>query len=102
MWKHLSAEVICMVLYVLPRGVLRQARKARRSRVWNGLTRPDPNMTPIAARPDEFAAPTVPATGKEISLSLRVYERLGCRESSGADLAPVILARLDGTDAGSA
>ncbi|ULA63603.1 MAG: hypothetical protein LZF86_110302 [Nitrospira sp.] len=59
---YASTETIYAALYVLPRGTLRQARKARRPRA-RGTDRRDhiPTMTSIAARPVEINARTVPS-----------------------------------------
>jgi len=49
MRKYLSAETISVAQYVLPRGALRQARKARRPRSRGTDRRGQiPNMTPMA------------------------------------------------------
>ena len=110
MGKRLSAETRYVALYVRPRGVLRterwtalrQARKARRPRS-RGLARRGqrPNMTPMADRPADVASRTVPGHGEGDRLK-------GARK--GSAVGPlverttrlVILARMEGPDAGSA
>ena len=110
MGQRLSAETRYGALYVRPRGVLRterwtalrQARKARRPRS-RGLARRGqrPNMTPMADRPAAVASRTVPGHGEGDRLQ-------GARK--GAAVGPlverttrlVILARMEGPDAGSA
>ena len=110
MRKHLSAEPIYVALYVLPRGALRserlaalrQARKARRPRSRGTDRRGQlPNMTPIAARPAEVASRTVPGhwEGDRIK-GARNGSAVGTLVERTTRL--VILARMEGTDAGSA
>ena len=110
MRKHLSAETIYVALYVLPRGALRQellatlrqARKARRPRA-RGTDRRGhiPNMTSIAARPAEVASRTVPGHWEgDLIKGARNGSAVGSLVERTSRL--VILAQLDGTDAGSA
>lgn len=67
--KHISHETIYAAIYIVPRGelrrtligCLRQHRKVRRARHVSGRKRGDiPNLTPIAARPQEVEARLVP------------------------------------------
>lgn len=110
MRKRLSTETIYAGLYVLPRGTLRsellaalrQARTARwpRSR---GTDRRGhiPNMTPIAARPADVASRTIPGHWEgDLLKGARNASAVGSLVERTTRL--VILARMDGTDAGSA
>jgi transposase, IS30 family len=110
MRKHLSTETIYVGLYVLPRGALRsellaalrQARTTRRPRA-RGTDRrgPIPNMTPIAARPAEVAARTVPGHWEgDLIKGARNGSAVGRLVERTTRL--VILARMEGTDATSA
>ena len=110
MRKHLSAETIYVALYVLPRGALRsellaalrQARKARRPRS-RGTDRRGQilNMTPIAERPAEVAARTVPGHWEgDLIKGARNGSAVGTLVERTTRL--VILARMEGTDARSA
>ena len=102
MSKQLSAETIYVGLYVLPRGALRQARKARRP-LARGTDRRGqiPHMTPIAERPAEVATRTVPGHWEGDLIK-------GARNGSAVGtlvermLRLVLLARMEGTDATSA
>jgi IS30 family transposase len=110
MRKHLSAETIYVALYVLPRGALRsellaalrQARKTRRPRARGTDRRGQiPNMTLIAERPTEVATRTVPGHWEgDLIKGARNGAAVGSLVERTTRL--VILARLDGTDAGSA
>jgi IS30 family transposase len=110
MQKRLSAETIYVARYVLPRGTLRsellaalrQARKARRPRARGRDRRGQlPNMTPIAERPAEVAGRTVPGHWEgDLIKGARNGSAVGSLVERMSRL--VILARLDGTDAGSA
>jgi IS30 family transposase len=110
MQKHLSSETIYVALYVLPRGALRrelltslrQARKTRRPRSRGADRRGQlPNMTPIAARPAEVASRTVPGHWEgDLSKGARKGPAIGTLVERTTRL--VILARMEGTDAGSA
>jgi len=110
MGKQLSAETIYAGLYVLPRGILRsellaalrQARKARRPRA-RGTDRRGQihNMTPIAERPAEVVARTVPGHWEgDLIKGARNGSAVGTLVERTTRL--VILARMDGTDARSA
>jgi len=110
MGKHLSTETIYAGLYVLPRGTLRsellaalrQARKTRRPRARGTDRRGQlPNMTPIAERPDEVAARTVPGHWEgDLLKGARNKSAVGTLVERTTRL--VILARMAGTDATSA
>ena len=110
MRKHLSAETIYAALYVLPRGALRselltalrQARKARRPRTQRADRRGQlPNMTPIADRPAEVASRTVPGHWEgDLIKGARNGSAVGTRVERTTRL--VIVARMEGTNAGSA
>ena len=110
MRKRLSTETIYAALYVLPRGglrtellaALRQARKARRPRSRGADRRGHiPNMISIAARPAEVAARTVPGHWEgDLLKGARNGSAVGTLVERTTRL--VILARMDGTDAGSA
>ena len=110
MRKHLSTETIYAALYVLPRGglrtellaALRQARKARRPRSRGADRRGHiPNMISIAARPAEVAARTVPGHWEgDLLKGARNGSAVGTLVERTTRL--VILARMEGTDAGSA
>ena len=110
MRKRLSTETIYAALYVLPRGslrtellaALRQARKARRPRS-RGTDRRGhiPNMISIAVRPAEVAARTVPGHWEgDLLKGARNGSAVGTLVERTTRL--VILARMEGTDAGSA
>ena len=110
MRKHLSAETIYAARYVLPRGALRsellaalrQARKARRPRA-RGTDRrgPIPNMTPLAERPAAVATRTVPGHWEgDLLKGARHGSAVGPLVERTTRL--VLLARMAGTDAGSA
>ena len=108
--KQLSTETIYAARYVLPRGslrsellaALRQARKARRPRSRGTDRRGQiPNMTPIAERPAEVAARTVPGHWEgDLIKGARNGSAVGTLVERTTRL--VILARMDGTDATSA
>jgi IS30 family transposase len=108
--KHLSAETIYAELYVLPRGALRtellaalrQAHKARRPRARGTDRRGQiPNMTPLAERPAEVTARTVPGHWEgDLLKGARNGSAVGTLVERTTRL--VILARMDGTDARSA
>ena len=110
MRKRLSAETIYAALYILSRGslrsellaALRQARKARRPRARRTDRRGQiPNMTLIAGRPAEVAIRPVPGHWEEdLIKGARNGSAVGSLVEGTTRL--VILARLDGTDAGSA
>jgi IS30 family transposase len=110
MGTQLSAEIISVGLYVLPRGALRsellaalrQARKARRPRARGTDRRGQiPHMTPIAARPAEVATRTVPGHWEgDLIKGARNGSAVGTLVERTTRL--VILARMDGTDARSA
>ena len=110
MGKRLSAETRYVALYVRPRGVLRterwtalrQARKARRPRSRGTDRRGQlPNMTPIAARPADVASRTVPGHWEgDLIKGARNGSAVGTLVERTTRL--VILARMEGTDAGSA
>ena len=110
MRKRLSAETIYAALYVLPRGALRsellaalrQARKARRPRSRGADRRGQlPNMTSIADRPAEVASRTVPGHWEgDLIKGARNGSAVGTLVERTTRL--VILARMEGTDAGSA
>ena len=110
MGKQLSTETIYAALYVLPRGTLRsellaalrQARKARRPRARGTDRRGQiPNMTPIAERPAEVVARTVPGHWEgDLIKGARNGSAIGTLVERTTRL--VILARMDGTDARSA
>jgi IS30 family transposase len=110
MRKRLSAETICVALYVLPRGslrsellaALRQARKTRRPRARGRDRRGQiPNMTLIAKRPVEVATRTVPGHWEgDLLKGVRNGSAVGTLVERTTRL--VILARLEGTDALSA
>ena len=110
MRKRLSAETIYAALYVLPRGVLRsellaalrQARKARRPRSRGADRRGQlPNRTSIADRPAEVASRTVPGHWEgDLIKGARNGSAVGTLVERTTRL--VILARMEGTDAGSA
>ena len=110
MQKRLSTETIYAALYVLPRGALRhelltalrQARKARRPRSRGTDRRGQiPNMTPIAARPVDVAARTVPGHWEgDLIKGTRNGSAVGTLVERTTRL--VILARMEGTDARSA
>ena len=110
MRKHLSSETIDVGLSVLPRGTLRsellaalrQARKARRHRA-RGTDRRGhiPNMTPMAERPAENRARTVPGHWEgDLIKGARNGSAVGTRVERTTRL--VLLARMEGTDARSA
>lgn len=107
MQKHLSAATIYVSLYVLPRGTLRstllaalrQAHKTRRPRARGTDRRGQiPNMTLLAERPADVASRTVPGHWEGDLLK-------GARNGSAVGTLvertsrPVLLARLEGTDA---
>ena len=110
MRKRLSTETIYAALYVLPRGALRsellaalrQARKARRPRSRGTDRRGQlPNMTPIAERPTDVASRTVPGHWEgDLIKGARNRSAVGTLVERSTRL--VILARMEGTDAGSA
>ena len=110
MQKRLSTETIYAALYVLPRGALRselltalrQARKARRPRSRGTDRRGQiPNMTPIAARPLDVAARTVPGHWEgDLIKGARNGSAVGTLVERTTRL--VILARMEGMDARSA
>ena len=110
MRKHLSTETIYAALYVLPRGALRQellmalrqARKARRPRSRGTDRRGQlPNITPIADRPAEVASRTVPGHWEgDLIKGARNGSAVGTLVERTTRL--VILARMEGADAGSA
>jgi len=110
MRKHLSTETIYAGLYVLPRGALRselvaawrQARKARRPRARGADRRGHiPNMTSIAERPAEVTTRTVPGHWEgDLLKGARNGSAIGTLVERTTRL--VLLARMDGTDAGSA
>jgi IS30 family transposase len=110
MRKRLSAETICVALYVLPRGslrsellaALRQARKTRRPRARGRDRRGQiPNMTLIAKRPVEVASRTVPGHWEgDLLKGARNGSAVGTLVERTTRL--VILARLAGIDALSA
>jgi IS30 family transposase len=109
MRKRCSTETIYASLYVLPRGTLRRqlpaalrpTRKARRPRS-RGTDRRGhiSTMTPIAARPAEVASRTVPGHWKgDLIKGARNASAVGRLVERTTRL--VILARMEGTDAGS-
>lgn len=110
MRKHLSTETIYAGLYVLPRGALRselvaawrQARKARRPRARGADRRGHiPNMTSIAERPAEVTTRTVPGHWEgDLLKGARNGSAIGTLVERTTRL--VLLARMGGTDAGSA
>ncbi|MDQ3006922.1 MAG: IS30 family transposase [Chloroflexota bacterium] len=110
MRKHRSAETIDVALYVLPRGALRrelltalrQARKRRRPRSRGADRRGQlPNRTPIADRPADVASRTVPGHWEgDLIKGARNDSAIGTLVERTTRL--VILARMEGTDAGSA
>ena len=110
MQKQLSPETIYAALYVLPRGALRsellaalrQARKARRPRARGTDRRGQiPNMTPIAARPAEVATRAVPGHWEgDLIKGARNGSAVGTLVERTSRL--VLLARMEGTDAGCA
>ena len=110
MRKRLSTETIYVALYVLPRGTLRtellaalrQARTARRPRSRGTDRRGQlPNMTPIADRPTEVASRTVPGHWEgDLLKGARNGSAVGTLVERTTRL--VLLARMEGTDAGSA
>jgi len=110
MQKQLSPETIYAALYVLPRGALRsellaalrQARKARRPRARGTDRRGQiPNMTPLAARPAEVATRAVPGHWEgDLIKGARNGSAVGTLVERTSRL--VLLARMEGTDAGCA
>jgi IS30 family transposase len=110
MRKQLSAETIYVGLYVLPRGTLRsellaalrQAHKARRPRARGTDRRGQlPNITPIADRPAEVTSRRVPGHWEgDLLKGARNGSAVGTLVERTTRL--VLLARMDGTDAGSA
>jgi transposase, IS30 family len=107
MGKQLSAEIIYVGLYVLPRGVLRsaplaalcQVRTARRPRARGADRRGQiPHMTPMIERPAEVATRRVPGhwEGRPIK-GARNGSAVGTRVERTTLL--VLLARMEGTDA---
>jgi len=110
MGKQLSAETIDVGLSVLPRGELRserlaamrQARQARRPRARGTDRRGQiPNMTPLAERPAEVVARTVPGHWEgDLIKGARKGSAVGTLVERTTRL--VILARMDETDATSA
>ena len=110
MRTRLSTETLYAALYVLPRGglrtellaALRQARKARRPRSRGADRRGHiPNMISIAARPAEVAARPVPGHWEgDLLKGARNGSAVGTLVERTTRL--VILARMEGTDAGSA
>ena len=101
MRKHLSTVTIYAALYVLPRGALRQARKARRPRSRGTDRRGQlPNITPIADRPAEVASRTVPGHWEgDLIKGARNGSAVGTLVERTTRL--VLLARMEGTDAAS-
>ena len=110
MRKRLSAETIYAALYVLPRGglrrelltALRQVRKARQPRSRGADRRGHiPNMPLIVDRQAEVAARTVPGHWEgDLIKGARNGSAVGTLVERTTRL--VILARMEGTDAGSA
>jgi IS30 family transposase len=103
MQKHLSAETIYVALYVLPRGALRSELLAARRPRSRGTDRRGqiPNMTPIAERPAEVATRIVPGHWEgDLIKGARNSSAIGTLVERTTRL--VLLARLEGTDAGSA
>ncbi len=105
MWKHLSAKTVCVALNVLPRGALRQVRKALGPRAPRapGTDRRGhiPHRTPHADRPAEVVTRTMPGhwEGNHIK-GTRNGSAVGSLLERTSRM--VLLARLDGTDARSA
>ncbi len=111
MRKRLPAETIYGALYVLPRGTLRrellaalcQGHKGRRPRARGQDRRGQiPNMTPLTERPADVATCTVPGhwEGDHLIKGARNGSAVGSLVERTSRL--VILARLEGTDAGGA
>lgn len=106
MRKRLSTETIYAGLYLLLRSELlaamRQGRKTRRPRSQGTDRRGHiPNITPIAARPAEVASRTVPGQWEgDLITGARYASAVGSLVERTMRL--VILARMAGTDAGSA
>ena len=102
MGKQLLTETIYAALYVVPRGALRQAHKARRPRArGTDRRRQLPNSTPIANRPAEVTGRPIPGHW-EGDLLKGARNRSAIGTLVERTTRRVLLARRDGTDAWSA